>query len=315
LMPSYMFLGPDGFFHLSTLYPRNYTQLVSSTVEHNILVGADASGESARIGRAALVLSFLLPYSKYSNDQRFVSDTFSRNVAAQTEFNYTFAFVELKKDTETVPDVARTFSGSMTDMYSNRGSESLRNIFLYLDNVVIARPQGGSLIYPLTGVRWISPDAGYYYVLRVNYPLAGRNDPLRTRSVKTVLEETYKDIMAACIEGTPGEVRARNGLIEFFNRNEPYTSATQPPKLFTGFKFSRSMPSETAVDDLEDSIKEQYERYYENKFESGFRFTPAPDRAACSEAVRGQGLLVSTAAALNGFFLPDIMKYIEKGNQ
>ena len=308
LFPLGNYTGRDGNFHVSTFYPREYTQLVASTVENNISIGNSDTDTPTRAGRAALALGYLLFYSYYSNDVFLVDKPYIDNIRKQTQFTYNYGIVEITKKEEEGKEIARKFTGQLFTFFSNSRAETLPELYLYTRDRVVAVPPARSLIYPLTSVRWYSANTGYYYVLRVDYA-DDFFDSLKTRSVKNALEDTYKSVLKNCVEGPLriGDVASRNGLRYFFNDSVS-------KELFPGFTFRKTIhQSEVDQRELYKTIEDQYDRYYANKFENGFKFDPAPDPKACTEALRGQGLLVLTATALNGMFLPEILDYTEKG--
>jgi hypothetical protein len=302
------YTGRDGYFHLSTLYPREYTQLIASAVESNLSLGANSSGDASQVrqstslGQAVLALATLLPYSQFTNDKFELEARVSRNLRRQSEFRYNFGALEITRKDEEGKELAKEFTGKI-HVYGSSNTIPVQDVFMYRDNAVIAVPYTGTMLYPVSPeIMWISQNTGVYYVLTVDYPRENPLDTLRARSVKNALTETYQQVLKSCVDGTPGSPRAENGLRHYFTRTKP--------QMFAGFDFPRTInTSDDAKDTFLISIEREFDKYYKSA-----EFLTPPDPRSCNEALRGQGLLVSTAAALNGFFLPEILNYIERGN-
>lgn len=308
LIPAPDYMSTDGFFHLSTLYPREYTQLIASATEANLSLGSLQGSQSTRLGRSVLALGYLLPMSSFTNDKFDLDPVLANTIRSQTSFNFSFAVVDVTKKEEPGREIARRFTGNMYGLFGGSRTETLAEVYLYTRDRVIAVPPPGVMMLPITPIRWFSANSGYYYVMRVDYPLNDPSDTLRARSVRTSLDETYREILRICTQGPGGDTPIRNGLRYFFNDSVPES-------VFPGFLFGKSIHvSDGDRDTLFRSVQEQFERYYRNDLPEGHRFDVAPDPRACSEALRGQSLLVSTAAALTGYQLAELFQFIELGN-
>lgn len=298
LMPVYRYSGADGSFVMNTLYPKEFVETIEATVANNLSFGNSGLQNRTLIGRAVLSLGYMLMNNYFSNDSSLVDPHYTRNLREQTEFNYSLAFVEIER--RSVPgerERARKFSATIHQMFA-RGSEQIPEIYLFTNNRTVIMPPRRSLLYPVTPVRWYSNTGGYYFVVKMDYP-DDYYDFLKGRSVRQSLERLYHETMKACVQGTE-----RNGLRYFFNDNVP-------TETFPGFYFPETISrSDTDKIKFFDSLEHQFTRYYSNE---GNHLPQRPDPRACDEAIRGQGLLVLAASAINGYFLFDIFDYIEKG--
>ena len=299
VVPIYRYSRHDGSYLLNTFYPKEFAKTIASTVDHNLTFANMSLEDRTRIGRPVLALGYFLMNNFFSNDALSMDQPYIKNIRDQTEFNYSLVAIEVERKPEEGKEIARKFSATIHNFYSSRGPESVPEFYIYTNDRTISSPPARSLLYPLTRIRWYSASNGFYYAVKMDYP-DDYYDRLKAHSVRQSLESMYYQTMTACTQGSK-----RNGLRYFFNDNVS-------PSVFPGFTFSTSIhKSTTDKNKFFQSVEDLYERYYSNKDEL---FSEKPDPRACEEALRGQGLLVLAASAINGSYLWDLYDYIEKGD-
>ncbi|HMN68637.1 MAG TPA: hypothetical protein PKC28_08865 [Bdellovibrionales bacterium] len=287
----------DGGYHLSTLYAKQYSSAVAAGAEMNLNLGNSKLDQSTSIGRTILAMGYYLANTWRSNDVLMAGAPFVNNIREQTQFRYSYAIIEVtkeKEEEETTQEIARKFSGTIYNVYS-RGPEKVPELYIYTEDRVVMRAPPGSLLMPVSKVRWFNDSTGYFYAIKLDY-----NDEffdrLKTNSVRRTLSERSQEVIKQCVQG-----ENRNGLRFFFNRDVPN-------EVFPGFKFPLTIADiPESKDDFLRSVEEQFSLYYGNT-----KFKPMPTRAQCEEAIRGQSLIVLSASVLNGYYFLDLQDYLEK---
>ncbi|MGE0525773.1 MAG: hypothetical protein AB7G93_12550 [Bdellovibrionales bacterium] len=294
IVPIDRYSRQDGGYHISTAYAKQYTRAVASGVEMNLTLGNSSLDQSTTIGRTVLAMGYFLNHTFMSNDILRVGVPFIENIRSQTEFRYSLAMIDVKKEDEKNKPIGRKFTGTIYNIYA-RGPEKIPDLYLYTQNRTIVRPPPGSLLLPLSKIRWYDKDAGYFYAIKLDYA-DEFFDRLNTNSVRRTLNETYQDVVRKCIEGT-----SNNGLRYFFNKS---TSE------FPGFKFMDTLGNgeDYPKNQLLESIEEHFRTYYSKES----KLVPVPERRFCEEAIRGQAVLVMAASVLNGFYFLNLYDYLEK---
>lgn len=309
-IPVMRYARMDGSFHPSTLYPKEYSSAIASAAETNLTFGNSSLDDSTYLGQTILNMGYMLSSTYFTNDGLRFSQPFIKNIRNQTAFNYSLIAVQLNKKDEEGKEIARKFSAKVINP-EMQTVETVPEVYVYTNNRIIMEPPPGSLILPLTDTRWSSPDQGYYIAIKMDFA-DDFHDRLKSNSVRTTLANMYSKVLDACIEG-----EGRNGLRYFFNDSVPEST-------FPGFAFPKSIHvSKLDSNKFLASVEEQFQKYYSNqtqvkdasgKLVSKPRFPKAPVMSRCEEALRGQGLIVMAASAINGFYFPEILDYIQKGN-
>lgn len=301
LVPIRQYSRADGSYHMSTLYPREYSQAIASGTEMNLSLGASGLNESTTIGRTVMAMGHYLSRSIFSNDVLMIGTPFSDNIRDQTKFRYSMAFVDVTKETEDKnANIAKKFNGTIYNIY-NKGPETIPELFIFTQDRIIARPASGSLLMPMGKIRWYSKTAGYFLAIKMDYT-DDFFDNLKTNSVRRTLSEAYQEVLKACVLGTD-----RNGLKYFFNRDVA-------DETFPGFEFPDNIGiREEATNRFLRSVKDQFDKYYDPIHKKNTKWTSTlPNRSQCEDAIRGQSVLVLAASVLNGYYFSDILDYIEK---
>jgi hypothetical protein len=295
-VPVLEYAREDGNYHVSTLYAKEYTAAVAAGTEMNLNFGNSGMDETTSIGRTVMAMGYYLYNTWFSNDVLTVGAPFINNIRSQTEFRYSYAIIDVEKETEEGKQIGRKFTGTIYNYYS-RGPEKVPEMYIYTNDRIVMRPPPGSLLMPVTRIRWYSKSGGYFYAIKMDYT-DEFFDRLKTNSVRRTLNENYQEVIKKCVQG-----ENRNGLRFFFNKDVPET-------VFPGFEFPDT------IADREDS-KNRFLRSVESSFENYYldpnnRFSPKPERANCEDALRGQSLIVMAASVLNGYYFWDLYDYLEK---
>lgn len=293
-----MYSDAQTSFHMSTFYPKEYINILASTMRSNLTIANSVVDEKTKIGRSILALGHLIQNSYMSNDSLSVPQTFLEEIRRQTRYDYSYVAVTVSAVKEQGEMIARSFKGTAQGMFSNQ-SEGLESVYIYTNGRVIVRPPLSSLLFPLTPLRWVSENSGIFFALKLNYS-EQQNDNLQVANIRSELQTLLKNAMDDCING-PG--KSQNGLFYFFNMNDKTR--------FPGFIFPTTIAAkQTDVLNFQNSVNEQFGIYYANNRKD--KFSPDPRPETCEAAISAQNLIVVAASALNGFYFNEIFDFMEK---
>ena len=305
LVPNMFFDSPENRVLYRTLYPRDYTRLISDSVKNNMRFSATGMDDQTTMGRTILATSSLVPYQSHrANDSARLPDDFNRMLEQQTEFNLSMVAVivdtvnpDVKSNVK--PHRYKMFTGKIYDFVTGR-TTAASDVFILPDGKLITRASG-SFIFPVTKLKFLEGTTSYAVAYKIDYSYES-NDKLVEESVKSALLEKQKQVLDACIEGYN-----RNGLANYFDnaQNE-----------FEGFYIQPGIAEESGrekSDAFLNSIKEAFDKYEKisakeippnSRFNSMLR--------VCDEASRGVGQITASAALLNGYWLNITKDYVEK---
>ena len=179
--------------------------------------------------------------------------------------------------------------GTLFDPYSNKAS-SLNQVFLLPGGKVIARGQSRNFIYPISKQPiFLDNKTAYVWAYHIEYDKA-YDDVLAAHSVKTKLEDMHKSAVDACIRGD------NDGLESFFSSQEAK---------FEGFFVMDGIASDpTKQIKFLESVNENFQTYYKLRTTADGK---GPSQERCERALDGVGVIVSAAALLNGYWLPEVL--------
>lgn len=287
--------GKYGYF---ALYPREFTDIVSTSIKNNMGFGDTGEGalyNSATMSIANLYMPFFLRRTfRRSGDQQHRSFymTFIDEIRDQTRFDVGFAAVVLEAEDKTgQPQNLRFgFKPSMFN-FANRSFIDLTSAYVLPKRQVIVEGNENQIILPLTKLRFLSQRQSYVMALNITYQNPSYDDQLQAYSVKNAISELTNNEIDKCIYGT-------NGLQSFFSGNEE----------FTGFVIEENVATDRRSQErFEQSVDEAY-RTYVNL--DGVDYSSY--QTVCEPSVNGIGLISSTALALRGFFIPQIFDYVRR---
>lgn len=291
LAPVPRYSDPEkGLFSYSTLYPFEYTQAIASGVEKNLRL--EGQGQQAKIGVPVLAMGHFLGQQYESRDSKLFPKTYIDRIRMQTEFDVTFGAVLLNASFRDDKTRITHFSAKMFDFRAGE-SITIPEAYVLPDGRVIVSGPNRNIIVPTTKLMFLNDSAAFVLAFRVSYN-DDREDVLSSHSAKTSFEKLALQVTNECIRGD------QNGLSSFFNQQ-------QDPKIFPGFEALSGIASDKEKQmRFFDSVRDSFTAYYEAK-----KSTRNPPRAeTCDNALKNLGLLVSSAAAMNGYWLPMTMDYL-----
>jgi hypothetical protein len=293
---------PNYRFSYSSLYPIEFTKIISSTATKNMFFSKSSIGQSdlTTMGSALYSLAYFNWMSQNNNDRNRFPNKFVQNLRSQTQFNLSFAALIVEFDTDGVMKKGR-LKGTMYDMYTN-AQVPLSEIFILPDGQVIADGEN-MFIFPLpwSQLRWISETKAYLFAYKVDYN-EGLEDPLAGFSIKRELEKTNIRLLDTCINGFGITEESRNGLISFFNKSNDQ---------FDGYRVEKGIQTdEDKQRKFLVSVRQNFAKYWNQKKDDKNWINPDPK--TCTEALDGLGLVVSSSAILGGMWVPEVDKYLER---
>jgi hypothetical protein len=292
-------------FQYRTLYPTEYTRMVSKMVENNMRFAAGGKDDETTIGRTILAAGGMLPWTSYtSNDSARLPREFDDMLNQQSRFNYSMVAIlieAVKPDASSnvKTDHYKKFTASVYDFFTNKSSTA-RDVFLLPNGDVFVWAHG-MFIYPITKIKFYAGTSAYVLAYKVDYDQGPRDD-LFQDSLKASLTEKHDAIGDLCVSGFGG-----NGLQGFFD-----TANAD----FEGFKILSGIADETGNEKLGafyDSLKDQFTRYEKasnERIPKSYHIRSMT--RVCEEAIRGMGQISSAAAMANGIFLGITPDYLVK---
>ena len=294
LFPIVRYSGSDGLFSYSTLFPIEFTEAMASGVEKNLKFNS-FSGNSGTMGMPIMSMGYFLEQQSYGNDSTRMPKDFIDNIRNQTNFRLSFKAIILSMKTREDKSRVTHFEAELYDPDSNR-SQRIPEAFLLPGGKLVVRATSRNFVAPITKIMFLSDDVAVAWAYHIEYDNKD-DDILVTYSAKSTLEKLNNSILDNCIRGN------NDGLASYFN-------AQLDPAKFPGF-FVMSGIANDAGKQLRffESVRDNFSTYVEaNKVKTGEGVIPE----RCEKAVTGVSMLVSTAAILNGYFLPEVLDYLVK---
>lgn len=288
MFPIPRFTGQDGLFSYSTLYSREFTSALASALEKNLKT-EPKKGESASIGLPVLSLGYFLDQQAMGNDAIRLPKDFVESLRNQSQFRLSVKAIIMEMQNRGDSTRVTQLVGTLFDPYSNKAS-SLNQVFLLPGGKVIARGQSRNFIYPISKQPiFLDNKTAYVWAYHIEYDKA-YDDVLAAHSVKTKLEDMHKSAVDACIRGD------NDGLESFFSSQEAK---------FEGFFVMDGIASDpTKQIKFLESVNENFQTYYKLRTTADGK---GPSQERCERALDGVGVIVSAAALLNGYWLPEVL--------
>ena len=295
LMPIPRYTDEQGLFAYSSLYPFEFTKAVAKGVEKNLEFGTRESPRTT-MGEPVLALGYFLSQMNQSNDSiRFPKD-FIDTIRTQSNFRLSLVAVIMKmhgreKDTPYITHFE-------TDIFDFRSGRSLlgSQSFILPGGKVIIKGPNRSFVYPITKFQFLNDKEGIVFAYRIDFD-EKFDDVLAAHSAKNSLKDLHDRVIKTCFYG-----EANNGLASFFNRETLQ-------KDFPGFEAFPGISNDKEMQlRFIDSVQQNYNRYYE--FVKSTPNPPGPE--VCEQSLKGLGLIVTAAAAVSGFWLPETFDYMVK---
>ena len=299
MMRSLLFADVDTRYSFASLYPLEYTKAISAAVVKNIRVGTEFNNTPTTVGRLALAAGGYAASNYYSNDTNRFPEGLLERLRNQTRLRVEYAAVFLTPHANDSSDSTKVshFSANLLNFQTQKETP-LGTAFMLPGRNFIVKGSGNTMLLPASKVHFFASgpnDKGtaYGFVLKVEFDHE-RRDMLSASNIKTALKELYDEIYDRCIFGSAGE---KNGLSHYFNDK------------FEGFDYAGNIGGQKLKqEEFFTSVDQAFDRYYEEGVEGAAK----PSRKTCVEARRGIKAVVSTAAALQGYFLGYILDVMEK---
>lgn len=309
LIPNWAYDNEENRYSYSTLYPKEYTQLISDTVNHNMRFAATGMDDTTTMGRSILAAGGLLQQQRYTtNDPARLPRRYNALIEQQSQFAYGMVAVLVNAVTpdpseKVEPDHYKKFTASIYDFFTGKNTTA-RDVFILPQGQILVWANG-MFIYPITKIKFTDDPngnvSGYVIAYKVSYD-SEVDDPLKTISVKSALREQHDGILANCVKGFDS-----NGLISYFSANNPD---------FKGFKIQPGIAQEIGqerIGKFYQSIDEEFAKYESlNNSKIPPHYPIKSMQTVCDEAMRGVGQVSAAAALINGFWLGITQAYIEK---
>lgn len=305
LLPNSFYDSEENRFLYRTLYPREYTRLISSTVQNNMRFAATGVDDLTNLGKVILATSAFIPYQRYtSNDAARVPREFNEMLDQQTKFDMSLVAISItpvKPDANSnvKADHYKKFVATIYDQLSNTATAA-REVYVLPEGQVLVLANG-MFLYPITKLKFYNGTSAYVIAYKIAYDYE-EGDNLVEDSVKSALLEKHNAVARMCVEGFNG-----NGLASYFD-------STQAD--FDGFYIPPGIAEEKGkekIGDFNRSIEEAFKKYevFSAK-EMPENFPIHSMRRVCDESLRGIGQISAAAALVNGAWLGITYEYVEK---
>ena len=281
-----------GRYTYSTLYPKQFTQAMAAAVESNLNFSVLDPSRPTTIGQAVLPLGYFMDISLgTSNDQtKSFPELMMERVRLQKNFRLKFVALILSGKMTKDNTRAYSFTGQAYD-FATQKLVPTGAVYIMPDARVLVKSSDRSFIYPVTQMKFYQKNEGYVFAYKMDYDISSL-DSLAPQGIKAKLDILYNAVLERCTAGD------KNGLETYFNKqptNDDQCSAGTSPT-FCGFDLSETLGEGQERKFLE-SINRSFETYYKTMKTSG---------EVCEEAMKGVSLIVSAAAVLNGYWLPEM---------
>jgi hypothetical protein len=297
-------------FLYRTLFPSEVTEIISTTVNKNLMFATEESSSlgtenKTLIGSSILSLSYfnwLMNEGPYAgNEKSRLSENYMDILQSQTSFDFNHGAIIIKAvpPTEGEADRIKKFTVDLYD-FSNDKLTKIEDFYILREGRIIAR-DNNKFLFPLTKIRFYSDTEAYVLVYKIGYDELRERDPLIDKSVKTHLTDLHKKIVDDCILG-----ENNSGLASYFSGAAEST--------FKGFKIPQGISTETNNSrryEFDRSVNEEFDKYeiFAKQKNPNLKMTMT---YRCEEAVRGVGMISSVAAMLNGYWLGITNNYVER---
>ncbi len=297
--PVFSYNNPDHRYNYNSVYIDDLVTAIAEGVDKNLRFSILGNSENSNIGKSVLFLGMLMNQFSLSNDTLRVNYDLFEKIVEQSRFDFSIGAVIIKPS-DGIQNASKTkvLSGTFYDYRSNQNSV-INNVYLL--------PEGGyyvmdlnSIYYPIGKLIFANQNIQIGLAYRVSYSVAGK-DRLAGHSVKRVLREKFEMISRVCIEGKMNDKSEGNGLRSFFN------SANSS---FDGF----FLPTTIAADGTAgwELFNTSVEKAFSTYLKDPKYGTNPPSLRNCYEAIRATGMIVGTAAILNGHFTSMLVEGMEK---
>ena len=296
LMQVPIYSGNEQSYSYAALYPREFSSIISTIVTENMIIGGGKLESPTEMGTSLLYLDYFLQRNRfYSKDNfnRFPTN-YIADLSGLTDFEIHLSPIIMTNVTN--PNLAQSLVFKYKAEYLDFAKYQTVPIpwaYLLKDRRVIAKGIEKQMFLPVTKFRYLTDDWGYVWALDLRYQNASPDDGLKGNNAKVGIDSLYQTQVDNCYIGETG-----TGLSAFFTDSNPD---------FKGFEVQTGIALKRDLQDKFDlSLKDAFNTYY-GKWNVGGNH---PNPATCDEALKGIGLIVSGAALINGYWLPQAAPYM-----
>ena len=276
----------DSGYSYSSLYPYEYTNAISYSVRDNLkFSNLDGHDDGNRLGRVILALGGLSS-TIHNNERHIFPKHYLDTISAQSEFSLTIVAITIEAIPTTASplDHADRFTGFARDLYGD--VTPISEVYLLPNRQVIVNAND-MFLFPISKLELT--DDRHFFILAYKLSYSHEyGDLLTATSVKTQLQTLHDQVMRSCLEGNDN-----NGVAQYFKNGNPE---------FPGFLMLPGMTSSPAsMDKFDISVTDEFRKYYEKTHSNA---------SVCDDAMNGLGLIISSAAIINGGWLPEANSYL-----
>lgn len=289
-----LFDDPNLKFSYASLYPKEFVEIMTENLKGNLHFGVLDSSERTKMGVSVSSMGwFTHLFTQSHNDFNLLPERYSERLKKMNQFNLSAVAIIMRgvvKDGS--PNEMERFETTVLDFNTKK---EIPAIGYFLPGGKVIATANGAFLYSISDFIPYSNNEGYAVAYRLDYN-PDRSDPLSSFGPKVELKTWNDRLVSSCLTGLNG---SNNGLRYFFNPNV---------KEFTGIK----MPDGIAFSDDKrlmflESIQSNFDAYY-----SYAGFKEKPRKETCEEALRGISLIISSAAMMSGYWLPEAGSFIQK---
>ncbi len=285
---------PNFKFSYASLYPKEFVEIMTANMKGNLHFGALDNSDRTKMGVSISSMGwFQWLFTQTHNDFNLLPDRYADRLRKINQFELSAVAILMKgKAKESSPTEMERFDTTVLD-FNTKTEIPAVGYFLPGGKIIVQAP--GMFVFPISDFIPYSNTEGYSIAYRLDF-IPDDTDPLSSFGPKTELKTLNDRLLSSCLTGLNG---VNNGLRYFFNPSvKEFTGIKMPD----GIAFSNDKRLEFIR-----SIQENYDAYYAY---SGF--SEKPKKETCEEALRGISLIISSAAMMSGYWLPEASSFIQK---
>lgn len=295
-------------FLYRTLYPHEYTRLISDAVQGNMRFTADGLDPVNRIGKTVMATSSLLPLQRQTeNDSAYLPPEFTQMLNRQTQFLINMVGVVVTP-LEPDPELAvkaehyKEFTALLHDPITDIKTVA-RKVFILPKGEVLIWAKG-MFLFPITALKFYQEKSAYVIAYKVTFD--EEFNSLSGESVKHALLEKHDGLLKNCVDGV--DDLNSNGLSSFFyDGNTAFEGFHIPPGI------AEELNNNEKTQLFYNSIDKAFATYASvSSPKIPTKFPLKSMERVCKEAVKGVGQLSAAAALMNGYFMSNTWEYLEK---
>ncbi len=285
---------PNYKYSYASLFPKEFVEIMTANMKGNLHFGALDNSDRTKMGVSISSMGwFQYLFQQSHNDFNLLPEKYADRLKRLNELKLSAVAIIMKgKAKDNSQNDMERFETSVLDFDTNKEFPAV-GYFLPGGKIIASAP--GMFIYPISPFFPYSNTEGYAIAYKLDF-IPDHTDPLDSFGPKTELKTLNDRLINSCLTGMNG---VNNGLRYFFNPSVPEFKGIKMPD---GIAFSNDKKLEFIR-----SIEEAYKAYYNYQ---GFAEKPKPE--TCEETLRGISLIISSAAIMNGYWLPEASAFIQK---